>query len=158
ADRQDSRRYLFEPEPRGTAQAAARRRYCFRRSQQHERSGRAPASSPHQGDDTERSDRLSGARCDLCRRAARLWCRPCDRRTSRHAQDPDQDILMTEKLDLNHLRQWIGNTREASDVVTAQLVKELRATLFQEIGEPKGGDAAPFTVHWCLAQPVAPMS
>ncbi|WP_407176676.1 MaoC family dehydratase N-terminal domain-containing protein [Bradyrhizobium sp. STM 3562] len=65
---------------------------------------------------------------------------------------------MTEKLDLDHLRQWIGRTQEASDIVTAQLVKGLRATLFQEIGEPKLGDAAPFTVHWCLAQPVFPMS
>ena len=34
----------------------------------------------------------------------------------------------------------------------------LRATLFQEIGEPKTGDAAPWTTHWCLAQPVFPMS
>src|SRR6202012_3464244 len=65
---------------------------------------------------------------------------------------------MTEKLDLDHLRQWIGRSTEASDTVTAQLVKGLRATLFQEIGEPKIGDAAPFTVHWCLAQPVFPMS
>jgi 3-methylfumaryl-CoA hydratase len=65
---------------------------------------------------------------------------------------------MTEKLDLDHLRQWIGRSSEASDIVTTQLVKGLRATLFQEIGEPKAGDAAPFTVHWCLAQPVFPMS
>jgi 3-methylfumaryl-CoA hydratase len=65
---------------------------------------------------------------------------------------------MTEKLDLDHLRQWVGRTSEASDIVTAQLVKGLRATLFQEIGEPATGDAAPFTVHWCLAQPVFPMS
>jgi 3-methylfumaryl-CoA hydratase len=65
---------------------------------------------------------------------------------------------MTEKLDLDHLRGWIGRTSEASDIVTAQLVKGLRATLFQEIGEPKPGDAAPFTVHWCLAQPVFAMS
>jgi len=65
---------------------------------------------------------------------------------------------MTEKLDLDHLRQWIGRASEASDIVTAQLVKGLRATLLQEIGEPKAGDAAPFTVHWCLAQPVFPMS
>jgi 3-methylfumaryl-CoA hydratase len=65
---------------------------------------------------------------------------------------------MTDKLDLDHLRQWIGRTQEATDVVTAQLVKSLRATLFQEIGEPKAGDAAPLTVHWCLAQPVFPMS
>ena len=65
---------------------------------------------------------------------------------------------MTETLDLDHLRGWIGNTTEASDIVTAQLVKGLRATLFQEIGEPKTGDAAPWTTHWCLAQPVFPMS
>src|SRR6185312_9710979 len=65
---------------------------------------------------------------------------------------------MTEKLDIDHLRQWIGRTQEASDIVTAQLVKGLRATLFQEIGEPKQGDAAPFTMHWCLAQPAFPMS
>ena len=64
---------------------------------------------------------------------------------------------MTDKLDLDHLRQWIGRTEEASDIVTAQLVKGLRATLFLDIGEPKTGDAAPFTTHWCLAQPVYPM-
>jgi 3-methylfumaryl-CoA hydratase len=65
---------------------------------------------------------------------------------------------MTDKPDLDHLRQWIGRTNEASDIVTAQLVKGLRATLFMEIGAPKPGDAAPWTVHWCLAQPVYPMS
>ncbi|HEV2160196.1 FAS1-like dehydratase domain-containing protein [Bradyrhizobium sp.] len=65
---------------------------------------------------------------------------------------------MTEKLDIDHLRQWIGRSTEATDIVTAQLVMGLRATLFQEVGEPRTGDAAPFTVHWCLAQPVFPMS
>jgi 3-methylfumaryl-CoA hydratase len=65
---------------------------------------------------------------------------------------------MTEQLDLDHLRQWVGRTQEATDIVTAQLVKGLRATLFQEVGEPRDGDVAPFTVHWCLAQPVFPMS
>ncbi|WP_298882228.1 MaoC family dehydratase N-terminal domain-containing protein [uncultured Bradyrhizobium sp.] len=65
---------------------------------------------------------------------------------------------MTEKLDIDHLRQWIGRSTEATDIVTAQLVMGLRATLFQDVGEPKAGDAAPFTVHWCLAQPVFPMS
>jgi 3-methylfumaryl-CoA hydratase len=57
-------------------------------------------------------------------------------------------------LDLKHLRQWIGKTQEASDTVTAQLVKALRATLFLDIGSPKVGDLAPLTTHWCLAQPV----
>ena len=65
---------------------------------------------------------------------------------------------MTDKPDLDHLRQWIGRSTEASDIVTAQLVRGLRATLFMDIGEPKPGDAAPFTTHWCLAQPVFPMS
>jgi 3-methylfumaryl-CoA hydratase len=65
---------------------------------------------------------------------------------------------LAEKPDLDHLRQWIGRTSEASDIVTAHLVMGLRATLFQEVGEPKPGDAAPWTVHWCLAQPVFPMS
>lgn len=65
---------------------------------------------------------------------------------------------MSEKPDLDHLRQWIGRSTEASDTVTAQLVKGLRATLFLPIGEPKTGDAAPFTVHWCLAPPVVPAS
>jgi 3-methylfumaryl-CoA hydratase len=65
---------------------------------------------------------------------------------------------MNDKPDLNHLRQWIGRSTQASDVVTAQLTKGLRATLFMDIGEPKPGDAAPFTIHWCLGQPVYPMS
>jgi 3-methylfumaryl-CoA hydratase len=65
---------------------------------------------------------------------------------------------MTEKLDLAHLRQWIGRSTEDTDIVTAQLVKGLRATLFQDVGEPKAGDPAPFTVHWGLAPAVFPMS
>lgn len=65
---------------------------------------------------------------------------------------------MSEKPDIDHLRQWIGRTTEASDVVTAQLVRGLRATLFLPIGEPRAGDAAPYTVHWCLAPAVVPAS
>jgi 3-methylfumaryl-CoA hydratase len=65
---------------------------------------------------------------------------------------------MTEKPDLDHLRQWIGRTSEATDVVTAQLVRGLRATLFMDIGDPRPGDAVPFTTHWCLGQPVFPMA
>ncbi|MGO9359751.1 MAG: MaoC family dehydratase N-terminal domain-containing protein [Xanthobacteraceae bacterium] len=65
---------------------------------------------------------------------------------------------MSEAVDLDHLRRWIGNTDSATDLVTPQLTKALRATLFLDIGTPVKGDAAPLTVHWCLAQPVAPMS
>ena len=63
---------------------------------------------------------------------------------------------MTAAIDIDHLRQWVGRTQEASDTVTAQLVKALRATLFLDIGTPQAGDTAPLTTHWCLAQPVAP--
>ena len=65
---------------------------------------------------------------------------------------------MSATVDLDHLRGWIGKTDTASDLVTPQLVRALRATLFLEIGQPVTGDLAPLTVHWCLAQPVAPMS
>src|SRR6201995_4978511 len=65
---------------------------------------------------------------------------------------------MTDQPDLDHLRQWICRTNEAVDVITAQLVGGLRATLFLDISAPKDGDPAPFTTHWCLAQPVFPMS
>ncbi|MGJ4956156.1 FAS1-like dehydratase domain-containing protein [Bradyrhizobium sp. HKCCYLRH2015] len=63
---------------------------------------------------------------------------------------------MTDTLDLDHLRQWIGRSAEATDLVTPQLTKGLRATLFLDIGEPTTGDIAPYTVHWCLGQPVFP--
>jgi 3-methylfumaryl-CoA hydratase len=65
---------------------------------------------------------------------------------------------LAERVDIDHLRQWIGRSNQASDIVTAQLVKGLRSTLFMEIGEPKAGEAAPWTVHWCLAPAVYPMS
>lgn len=60
--------------------------------------------------------------------------------------------------DIDHLRQWIGRTQQSTDIVTAQLVRALRATLFLDIGEPKLGDVAPHTLHWCLGQPVYPAS
>ena len=65
---------------------------------------------------------------------------------------------MTTAIDLDHLRGWIGRSETATDLVTAQLVRGLRATLFMDPGTPQRGDAAPYTVHWCLAQPVAPMA
>ncbi len=65
---------------------------------------------------------------------------------------------MTDKIDIDHLRQWIGRTEEKTDVVTAHLVAGLRSVLFQDVGQPRDGDAAPLTTHWCLTVPVASMS
>jgi 3-methylfumaryl-CoA hydratase len=63
---------------------------------------------------------------------------------------------MTVNLDIDALRQWIGRTEEAQDVITPRLVKSLRATLDQDPGEATEGDAAPPAVHWCLAPPTYP--
>jgi len=60
----------------------------------------------------------------------------------------------TATLDLYHLRKWIGKVEEASDVVTARAVQGMRATLFLDPGEPKAGDAAPMTMHWCYMLPI----
>src|ERR1700761_5618909 len=65
---------------------------------------------------------------------------------------------MTEAIDLDHLRQWIGRTEEKTDIVTTRLVVGLRSVLFLDVGEPKEGDAAPLTAHWCLTNPVVPLS
>ena len=65
---------------------------------------------------------------------------------------------MTEAIDLDHLRQWIGRTEEKTDIVTAHLVAGLRSALFLDVGNPKDGDAAPFTAHWCLTLPVVALS
>jgi 3-methylfumaryl-CoA hydratase len=63
-----------------------------------------------------------------------------------------------QKIDVDHLRQWIGRTEEKTDIVTAHLVAGLRSALFLDVGKPKEGDAAPFTAHWCLTLPVVPLS
>jgi len=65
---------------------------------------------------------------------------------------------LDQKIDLAHLRQWIGRTEEKTDIVTAHLVAGLRSALFLDIGKPKEGDAAPFTAHWCLTLAVVPLS
>jgi 3-methylfumaryl-CoA hydratase len=65
---------------------------------------------------------------------------------------------MTEKPDLDHLRQWIGRSEEKTDVVTAHLAAGLRSALFLDIGAPREGDAVPFAMHWCLSPAVVAMS
>ena len=64
---------------------------------------------------------------------------------------------MSQTLDIETLRGWIGRTDTASDEVTAQKAREMRVTLDQDAGTPQAGDAAILTAHWCLAQPTVPL-
>lgn len=64
----------------------------------------------------------------------------------------------TAALDIDYLRTWIGKVEEQKDIVTAHAVKGMRATLFLEPGEPKAGDPAPVTMHWCYMMPIAKAS
>jgi 3-methylfumaryl-CoA hydratase len=54
-------------------------------------------------------------------------------------------LLWSLKLDITHLREWIGRTETAEDVVTPRLLREYAATL--EMGT--------LALHWCLAPPAA---
>ncbi|MDE1567487.1 FAS1-like dehydratase domain-containing protein [Aquabacter sp. P-9] len=64
---------------------------------------------------------------------------------------------MSQGLDIELLRGWIGRTDTASDEVTPQKAREMRVTLDQDPGTPQAGDAAILTAHWCLAQPTVPL-
>ena len=64
---------------------------------------------------------------------------------------------MDTALDLDHLRGWIGRTEEATDRIAPQLVQAFRATLDQDPGEPRPGEAAPLAIHWCLSPAIRPM-
>ena len=61
----------------------------------------------------------------------------------------------TETLDLDHLRSGSARSRRPPTSSPRARCKGMRATLFLDPGEPKPGDAAPLTMHWCLAADVA---
>jgi 3-methylfumaryl-CoA hydratase len=65
-------------------------------------------------------------------------------------------IDAVQKLDVDHLRRWIGREESASDIVGADLVRKFQATFDLPGGTPQIGDAAPRLIHFCLAQPVIP--
>ncbi|MCG8273714.1 MaoC family dehydratase N-terminal domain-containing protein [Aquamicrobium sp. NLF2-7] len=60
-------------------------------------------------------------------------------------------------LDLDHLKSWIGTTRESRDVISPRLANGLAAVLDEAplLGE---GDPAPAGIHWCLSPDIVPMS
>ncbi|MGF3024414.1 FAS1-like dehydratase domain-containing protein [Methylobacterium aquaticum] len=54
------------------------------------------------------------------------------------------------EIDIDHLRGWIGRTRDVEDSVTPRLVAEYRATLAPHLAPVAEGEA-PLALHWCLA-------
>lgn len=61
------------------------------------------------------------------------------------------------KLDVEHLRSWIGREDVATDVVSADLVQKFNATFDVAGLLPAAGSVAPRFIHFCLAQAIAPM-
>ena len=60
------------------------------------------------------------------------------------------------KLDIDHLRRWIGNSQTQSEILSPDLVTRFNATLGSESSTARGAEA-PLMIHFCLAQPVAPL-
>lgn len=60
-------------------------------------------------------------------------------------------------VDIAQLRSWIGREQEDSELLTPTLVRQFNAT-FDRSADAGMGDAAPLLIHFCLAQPIAPMS
>jgi len=57
---------------------------------------------------------------------------------------------MSEDIEIDHLRTWIGKQERESDTITPELLKRFRATLsdYTELGSQ-----LPLGLHWCLALP-----
>lgn len=65
------------------------------------------------------------------------------------------DLPMTEPLDIDHLRQWIGRDEVACELLTDTLAERFNAT-FDLAGPCDDGAAAPAMIHLCLTQPAVP--
>lgn len=60
-------------------------------------------------------------------------------------------------MNIDHLKSWIGESEEASDLITPRLVESFEATFAPHLAPHAAGEA-PLALHWCLAPPIAPMS
>ena len=61
------------------------------------------------------------------------------------------------RVDLEHLRTWIGRTETRNDLVTAIPVAALSATLDRNDPEPVNGTAIPPLWHWLYFLPISPL-
>ena len=57
---------------------------------------------------------------------------------------------MSTKVDINHLRKWIGKIDNVTDYVTPIVEQRYRATLNMDIGNPKDGEPVTSGLHWML--------
>ena len=57
---------------------------------------------------------------------------------------------MSTKVDIDHLRNWIGKIDNVTDYVTPIVEQRYRATLNMDIGNPKDGDPVTSGLHWML--------
>jgi 3-methylfumaryl-CoA hydratase len=58
------------------------------------------------------------------------------------------------KLDIEHLKQWIGKTESRNDLATATPVHALAATLDRDDPAPEAGDPVPPCWHWLYFLPL----
>ena len=57
---------------------------------------------------------------------------------------------MSTKVDIDHLRKWVGKIDNVTDYVTPIVEQRYRATLNMDIGNPKDGDPVTSGLHWML--------
>ena len=57
---------------------------------------------------------------------------------------------MSIKVDIDHLRKWIGKIDNVTDYVTPIVEQRYRATLNMDIRNPKDGDPVTSGLHWML--------
>ena len=57
---------------------------------------------------------------------------------------------MSTKVDIDHLKKWIGKIDSVTDYVTPIVEQRYRATLNMDIGNPKDGDPVTSGLHWML--------
>jgi 3-methylfumaryl-CoA hydratase len=57
---------------------------------------------------------------------------------------------MSTKVDIYHLRKWIGKIDNVTDYVTPIVEQRYRATLNMDIGNPKDGEPVTSGLHWML--------
>ena len=57
---------------------------------------------------------------------------------------------MSTKVDIDHLRKWIGKIDNVTDYVTPIVEQRYRATLNMDIGNPKDGEPVTSGLHWML--------